>query len=85
MNDISLLFYHGLFDEPTVGPKVMPPQKRKTDTFSPVRCSWCNGDSLKKMDTATRVQIQDKAVSISHSANTLEKGMNLTILPLATS
>ena len=30
-----------------------------------------------------RVQILDEAVYISHSANTLAVGMNLTILPLA--
>ena len=33
------------------------------------------------MDLATRVQILDEAVCISHSANILEKGMNPTILP----
>ena len=32
------------------------------------------------MDTVTQVQILDEAVWISHSANTLEKGMNPTIL-----
>ena len=32
------------------------------------------------MDKATRVQILDKAVCISHDAYTLGKGMNLTIL-----
>ena len=31
------------------------------------------------MDLVTRVQIQNEAVCISHSANTLGKGMNLTI------
>ena len=35
------------------------------------------------MDTVTRVQILDEAVCISHSTNTLEKGMNRTILPPA--
>ena len=35
------------------------------------------------MNTATRVQILDDAVCISHSANTLGKGMNPTILPQA--
>ena len=34
------------------------------------------------MDLVTRVQIQDEAVYISYSSNTLEKGMNQTILPL---
>ena len=31
------------------------------------------------MNTVTRVQILDKAVYISHSSNTSEKGMNRTI------
>ena len=35
------------------------------------------------MVTVTRVQIQDEAVCISHSANALGKSMNPTILPLA--
>ena len=35
------------------------------------------------MDTTTRVQIQDEADYISHSANTLGKGMNPIILPPA--
>ena len=35
------------------------------------------------MDTATRVQILDKTDSISHSTNTLGKGMNPIILPSA--
>ena len=39
--------------------------------------------SSKEMDTATRVQILDEAVCISHSANTIWKGIHLTILPLA--
>ena len=34
------------------------------------------------MDTATRVQILDQANCISHSTNTLGKGMNQIILPL---
>ena len=34
------------------------------------------------MDIANWVQILDKAVCISHRANTLEKGMSPTILPL---
>ena len=33
------------------------------------------------MDTTTRVQIQDQADCISHSINTLGKGMDLIILP----
>ena len=32
------------------------------------------------MDTVTRVQLLDEAVCILHSANTLRKGMNPTIL-----
>ena len=35
------------------------------------------------MDTATRVQILDDTDCISHSTNTLGKGMNPMILPLA--
>ena len=35
------------------------------------------------MDTATRVQILDQANCISHSTNTLRKGMNPIILPPA--
>ena len=34
------------------------------------------------MDTATRVQILDKTDYISHSTNTLGKGMNPIILPM---
>ncbi len=34
------------------------------------------------MDTATRVQILDKIDCISHSTNTLGKGMNPIILPI---
>ena len=37
----------------------------------------------QEMDMATRIQILDMADFISHSANTLGKGMNPTILPLA--
>ena len=33
------------------------------------------------MDTATRVQILDESVCISHNANTHGKGMTPTILP----
>ena len=36
-----------------------------------------------EMDTATRVQILDETDSISHSTNTLGKGMNPIILPPA--
>ena len=35
------------------------------------------------MNFATKVQILNEAICISHSANTLEKGMNPTILPPA--
>ena len=35
------------------------------------------------MDTATRVQILDETDCISHSTNTLRKGMNPIILPPA--
>ena len=33
------------------------------------------------MDTTTRIQILEAGVRISHSVNTLGKGMNPTILP----
>ena len=39
--------------------------------------------STGEMDTATRVQILDETDCISHSTNTLGKGMNPTILPPA--
>ena len=39
--------------------------------------------SLQDMDTATRVQILDETDCISHSTNTLGKGMNPIILPPA--
>ncbi len=39
--------------------------------------------SVQEMDTATRVQILDEADCISHSTNTLGKGMNPIILPPA--
>ena len=35
---------------------------------------------LLEMDTLTQVQILNEAVCISRSANTLEKGISLTIL-----
>ena len=38
---------------------------------------------LVEMDTATRVQIRDRANFISHSTYTLEKGINPIILPPA--
>ena len=37
----------------------------------------------KPLDTATRVQILDETDCISHSTNTLGKGMNPIILPPA--
>ena len=46
-------------------------------------CPWCNGYSRRGMDTATRVQILDETDCISHSTNTLGKGMNPIILLLA--
>ena len=39
--------------------------------------------SSQEMNTATRVQILDETDCISHSTNTLGKGMNLIILPPA--
>ena len=44
---------------------------------------WCNGYRRRGMDTATRVQILNKTDCISHSTNTLGKGMNPIILPPA--
>ena len=41
------------------------------------RCPWL---SSQDMDTALRVQILDETDYISHSTNTLGKGMNLIIL-----
>ena len=38
---------------------------------------------VPEMDSATRVQILDEADCISHSTNTLGKGMNPIILPPA--
>ena len=38
---------------------------------------------VEKMDTVTRVQILDETDCISHSTNTLGKGMNPIILPPA--
>ena len=43
------------------------------------RCLWCNGYRRR----TTRVQILDETDCISHSTNTLEKGMNPIILPPA--
>ena len=43
-----------------------------------MKCSWCNGYRRRKW---TRVQILDETDCISHSTNTLGKGMNLIILP----
>ena len=40
-------------------------------------------DDDDKMDTATQVQILDETDCISHSTNTLGKGMNTIILPPA--
>ena len=42
-----------------------------------------NLDKIKTVDTATRVQILDLTVGISHRTNTLGKGMNPIILPPA--
>ena len=39
--------------------------------------------SSQEMDTAIRVQILDETDCISHSTNTLGKGMNPIILPPA--
>ena len=47
------------------------------------RCPWCNSYRRRKMDTVIRVQILDETEWISHSTNTLGKGMNPIILPTA--
>ena len=47
------------------------------------RCAWCNGYRRKTMNMVTRVQILDETDCISHSTNTLGKGMNPIILPPA--
>ena len=40
---------------------------------------WTWQPKFKEMDMATKVQILDKAVCISHSTNMLWKGMNTVI------
>ena len=47
------------------------------------RSPLCNGYRHMKIDTATQVQILADANCISHSTNTLGKGMNPIILPPA--
>ena len=44
---------------------------------------WIRYKYLKEMDTATRIQILDETDCISHSTNTLRKGMNPIIPPPA--
>ena len=51
---------------------------RTTDTIF-----YRDARGVMVMDTATRVQILDETDCISHSTNTLGKGMNLIILPPA--
>ena len=46
-------------------------------------CPWCNGYHHRKWTRATRVQNLDETDCISHSPNTLGKGMNPIILPPA--
>ena len=50
------------------------------DMFNSLSTSFV---SLPDMDTAMRVQFLDKTDCISHSTNTLGKGMNPIILPPA--
>ena len=45
-----------------------------------VRCPWCSRYRRREMNTPTRVQILDETDCISHSTNTLGKGMNPIIL-----
>ena len=52
----------------------------KEDCYKVAVVQWL---SSKEMDTATRVQILDETDCLSHSTNTLEKGMNPIILPPA--
>ena len=52
--------------------------------YNTKRCPWCNGYCPLEMDTATQVQILDETDCISHSTNTLGKGLNPIILPPAT-
>ena len=47
------------------------------------RCPWCNGYRLREMDKVARVKILDETDCISHSTNTLGKGINPIILPPA--
>ena len=47
------------------------------------RCPWCSRYRRREMNTAIRVQILDETDCISHSTNTLGKGMNPIILPPA--
>ena len=47
------------------------------------RCPWCSRYRRREMNTATRVQILDETDCISHSTNTLGKGMNPIIFPPA--
>ena len=44
---------------------------------------WRNGYRRRKWTRRTRVQILDETDSISHSTNTLSRGMNPIILPPA--
>ena len=44
------------------------------------KCAWCNGYRRRKY-TATQVQNLDETDCISHSTNTLGKGMNPIIFP----
>ena len=43
----------------------------------------CGGYLSQELDTATQVQILDETDCISHSTNTLRKGINPIILPPA--
>ena len=47
------------------------------------RFPWCNGYRRREMDTVTRVQTLDETDCISHSINTIGKGMNPVIPPPA--
>ena len=53
------------------------------EAFTLWRYPWWNGYRRMKMDTATRVQNLDETDCISHSTNTLGKGMKPIIFPLA--
>ena len=61
--------------------KILNKQTGKMLILGNLKKYFHDGIIIKEMNPATQVQTQDEAVYISHNANTLGKGMNLTILP----